>query len=210
MHPLLQKISDCVVNMDDDIIEEAVLEAIKEDSITIEEIYNKGLNDGMQRAVKLYDEEEYFIPEIIVCSDTLNLGIDTLRQSGLMKKETKGKVVLAVVKGDTHDIGKNIVGIMLEASGYEVIDLGSDCHEEDILEATINHNADIVGLSSMMTTTMRNMESVVNLFKSKSLNTPIIIGGGPITSEFANEIGATGYSSSGPEAVKLVNTILHS
>ncbi|MEF9951905.1 MAG: cobalamin-dependent protein [Clostridium sp.] len=208
MHPLLQKISDCVVNMEDEIIEEVIREAINEDSITIEDIYNKGLNNGMQRAVQLYDEEEYFIPEIIVCSDTLNLGIDTLRQSGLMKKDTKGKVILAVVKGDTHDIGKNIVGIMLEASGYEVIDLGSDCSPEDILEATVKHNPDVIGLSSMMTTTMRNMESVVDLFKSNSINKPIIIGGGPITKEFADEIGATGYSSNGPEAVKLINSLL--
>lgn len=208
MHPLLTKISDCVVDMEEELVEELIEEAINDPSISIEDIYNHGLNDGMLRAAKLYDEEEYFIPEIIVCSDTLNLGIETLRKSGLMKKGTKGKIILAVVKGDTHDIGKNIVGIMLEASGYEVIDLGSDCDENTILEEVINHNADIVGLSSMMTTTMNNMKTVIELFKSNNIHKPVIIGGGPITENFAKEIGANGYSENAPEAVKLVNRLL--
>lgn len=208
MHPILEKISDCVVDMEEDLIEDLIEEAINEPSISIDDIYTLGLNDGMLRAAKLYDEEEYFIPEVIICADTLNLGIDKLRASGLLKKQNKGKIVLAVVKGDTHDIGKNIVGIMLEASGYEVIDLGTDCSEEDILNAAIESDADIVGLSSMMTTTMNHMKTVVDLFKEKNINKPIIIGGGPITEKFAKEIGATGYSENAPEAVKLVDKLL--
>ncbi|MFR8869133.1 cobalamin B12-binding domain-containing protein [Paraclostridium sordellii] len=207
---ILQRICDCVVNMDKENIKGLVLEALQNKNISIEDIYDKGLNKGMVKSLDMFDNKEYYLSEIIVCSDTLNEGIDVLRSHGQIKKENKGTVVLSVVEGDTHEIGKNIVKIMIESSGYKVIDLGVNKSSETIIDEAINNNADIIALSSMMTTTMENMKTVINDLNSRKLNKrpKVIIGGGPVSNNYAIQIGADGYSENAPKAVRLIQKLM--
>lgn len=207
---ILQRICDCVVNMDKENIKGLVLEALQNKNISIEDIYDKGLNKGMVKSLDMFDNKKYYLSEIIVCSDTLNEGIDVLRSHGQIKKENKGTVVLSVVEGDTHEIGKNIVKIMIESSGYKVIDLGVNKSSKTIIDEAINNNADIIALSSMMTTTMENMKTVINDLNSRKLNKKpkVIIGGGPVSNNYAIQIGADGYSENAPKAVRLIQRLM--
>ncbi|HGL6449439.1 TPA: B12-binding domain-containing protein, partial [Clostridioides difficile] len=133
-----------------------------------------------------------------------------LKGTGKVKKKSKGVILMSVVEGDTHEIGKNIVKVMVEATGYKVIDLGVNRKSEDIIEEAIKNNVDIIGLSSMMTTTMENMKSVIDELNMIEIDKrpKVIIGGGPVSMEFAEEIGADGYSSNAPKAVKLINKLI--
>lgn len=205
---ILEQISECIVNMEKDEIKDLVTSAMNTESI--DDIYHKGLNDGMTKALKKFEEKEYYLPEVIVCADTLNEGISILKQKGEIKKDDKGTVVLAVVQGDTHEIGKNIVKIMMEASGYKVLDLGVNQKSQDIIDEAIKNNADIIALSSMMTTTMENMKLVINDLNKVNLEKrpKVIIGGGPVSRNFANEIGADGYSENAPKAILLIKKLM--
>ena len=206
----LKRISDCIVNMERENIKDLVLEALSNEELTIEEIYHSGLNDGMTRALDKFEEKEYYLPEIIVCADTLNEGISLLKEKGDIKKDSKATIALAVVEGDTHEIGKNIVKIMMEASGYDVIDLGVNQKSKNIIKAAIDNRADIIGLSSMMTTTMENMKTVISDLNNLKLEKKpkVIIGGGPVNKNFAEEIGADGYSENAPKAVLLIKKLM--
>ncbi len=210
MNDILTKISDCIVNMEERNIENLIIEALNCDDIDIDDIYNKGLNFGMNKAIELFENKKYYIPEVIVCADTLNKGLEVLRRYGKINKKSKGKVVFAVVKGDTHEIGKNIVKIMLEANGYEVIDLGVNRDNEDIIDAAIKEEAQVIGVSSMMTTTMTEMKKLIEKLDSINVQKKpyVIIGGGCITQNYAIEIGADGYSENAPKAVKLVDKLI--
>lgn len=207
---LLKKISDCVVNMDEDGIQGAIQDAI-DNGVPIDDMYQKGLSDGMLRVTELYEEKKYYIPEVIVCADTLKKGVMYLKSKGGDESTNGAKVVMAVVEGDHHEIGKNILKIMLEASNFQVIDMGLNVKAEDIVDKAIAENADVIGLSTMMTTTMKAMEDVVNLLEKKGCqqkNLPkVIIGGGCISQKYADEIGSDGYASNAIEAVKLVQQL---
>ena len=207
---ILLKISDAVLYMYEEKIDPLIIEALESPYINLEDIYEKGLNNGMLRAMEKLDNKEYFIPEIIVCADTLNRGLSIIEKHGKLKEKDKGKILLAVVEGDTHDIGKNIVKIMLDAAGYEIIDLGANVNLDYIVDKAIEEKVDIIGLSSLMTSTMKGMGKVVNNVKNLDRkNKPkVIIGGGPVTNRFCKKIGADGYSSNAPNAVKLVDNIV--
>jgi len=209
MKRILNEIAMCIVEMDEIKIEECVKKAIEE-NVPVEDIYMNGLNEGMKRVVQLYEEGKYYVPETIVCADTLYKGISVLKKSSTVEIKKKGKVLIAVVKGDTHDIGKNIVGIMLEAAGYDVIDLGYNVELDFIIEKAIEEKVDIIALSSMMTTTMKGMKPLIEKIKNRDLeNRPlVIIGGAPVSKRYADEINADGYSENAPEAVRLVNKLL--
>ena len=206
---ILKEISEAVVEMDEDEIGNFVKTAI-DDGIPLEDIYSKGLNDGMIRALNHYENKEFDIPEVIVCADILNKGIKTLEKYGELNSGEKEKVLITVVEGDTHEIGKNIVKIMLDAAGFDVIDLGVNNSSKEIIEVALRENVKIIGLSSMMTTTREQMRKLVKELKSMDLeNRPrIIIGGGSVTDNYSTEIDADGYSKNAPEAVKLINKIL--
>lgn len=206
---LLDNISNSIVNMDIHNIESKVNNAIKA-NVSVEDIYEFGLNKGMIEALQKYENKEYFLSEVIVCTDALNRGINVLKSLGKTKEKSKGKILVSVVEGDTHEIGKNIVKVMVESSGYNVIDLGVNRKSKDIIEEAIKNNVDIIGLSSMMSTTMENMKSVIDELNTLNLDKrpKVIVGGGPVDSRFANEIGADGYSSNAPEAIKLIELLL--
>lgn len=210
MENILNNIAECIVNMDDENIVKLVEKAI-ESKIPAEDIYMKGLNKGMKRVVELYEEGKYYVPETIVCADTLYKGIDVLKSIDTVKFDSKGKVVIAVVEGDTHDIGKNIVAIMLEAAGYEIVDLGNNVKLDYIIERSIEEKADIIALSAMMTTTMVGMKKLIDKLNSMGIEKKplVIVGGAPVSQRYANEIKAEGYSINAPEAVRLVNRLLN-
>lgn len=206
---ILREISDAVVEMNEDEISNLVKKAIEE-KVSLEDIYKKGLNDGMIRALDHYEQKQFDIPEVIVCADILNLGIKTLEGFGEISSGEKEKVLITVVEGDTHEIGKNIVKIMLDAAGFDVLDLGVNNSSQKIIETAIRENIKVIGLSSMMTTTREQMRKLVKELDSMNLeNRPkVIIGGGSVTENYSKEINADGYSRNAPEAVKLVNKIL--
>ncbi|NMB13835.1 MAG: cobalamin-binding protein [Gallicola sp.] len=207
----LEKVAEAVYNMDEDRIEILIQEAI-DSGISTVDIYEKGLSAGMVQVTKLYEENKYYIPEVIVCADTLNKGVQFLKGKGIQKESQGPKIILGVVEGDLHEIGKNIVKIMMEASDFRVVDMGLNVKAEDIVERAIEEKADIIALSTMMTTTMEVMKETVDLMKNKNIKDSekpkIIIGGGCISQKYADKIGADGYSKNAMEAVQLVRSLM--
>ena len=159
---------------------------------------------------KLFDKQIYFLPQLISSAETMKLAIELLEP--LLKRDIKenqlGTVVLATVSGDIHDIGKNLVTLMLKNYGFRVIDLGKDVPSKKIIEVATNEKADIIGLSALMTTTMLEMKEVIRMNKATGLNAKIIIGGAVITQSYADEIGADGYGKDAGETVMLVKKLM--
>lgn len=207
---LLQKLSDAVLEMEDEEVVALANQAIDEGLDAFEAI-DKGLTDGMERAGKLFEEEEYFVPELLMCSDTLNAGLEVLKPHLKVEEgAVKHKVVLGVVEGDTHDIGKNLVKLMLETSGFEIIDVGRDIPARQFVEVAKKEGAEIIALSTLMTTTMKAMEEVIEILKEEGIRDKykVMVGGGPISQGFANKIGADGYSVNAADAVRLAKSLV--
>ncbi|SHJ13324.1 5-methyltetrahydrofolate--homocysteine methyltransferase [Dethiosulfatibacter aminovorans DSM 17477] len=174
------------------------------------EIINSGLMAGMNVVGEKFKNGEMFVPEVLIASKAMNAGMEIIKP--LLKEgdvTSKGKAVFATVKGDLHDIGKKLVCMMMESSGYEVVDLGVDASPEKIIEAVKEHDADIVGMSAMLTTTMMAMKNTVEGLKENGLydDVKVMIGGAPVTDNYAEEIGAN-YSSDSTEAVELANRLM--
>jgi corrinoid protein of di/trimethylamine methyltransferase len=207
---LFQALSDAVVGMDEDRARELSIEAVNR-NIDAYIAIERGLVDGMGRAGELFESEEYFIPELLLCSDAMYAGLDILRPHLKIEdaNQRRFKVVIGVVEGDTHDIGKNLVRIMLEASGFDVIDLGRDIPAQRFVDTAVSENADVIALSTLMTTTMDAMAEVVEKLQTSNLRErfKVILGGGPISPAFAKRIHADGYANSAPNAVKLVKQL---
>src|SRR5208337_2716821 len=154
-----------------------------------------------------FETEEYFIPELLLCSDAMDAGLEILCPHFKHEEnEVRRKVVIGVVEGDTHDIGKNLVKIMLEASGFEIVDLGRDIPPQRFVDEAIKVQASVIALSTLMTNTMDGMADVIQLLQKANLRDrfKVIVGGGPSSQSFADRIGADGYASGPPAAVKLV------
>ncbi len=204
-----QRLSDAVVDMDE---EETVRLAEETVTLGIEayEAIDKGLVSGMMRAGDLFEKEEYFIPELLLCSDAMYAGLSVLQPH--LKKETgqvKSRVVIGVIEGDTHDIGKNLVKIMVETSGFEVIDLGRDISPRSFTEEAGRAQAQIIALSTLMTTTMEGMAEVIQILEHENRRGrhKVIVGGGPVSAAFAKKIGADGYAPNSSDAVRLVKDL---
>lgn len=207
---LLRGLSDAVVEMEEEKSVEIAKECI-EKGINAYEAIDKGLADGMNRAGVLYEEEEYYIPELLMCSDAMYSGLDVLRPH-LETKDTddKHKIVIGVVQGDTHDIGKNLVRIMMETEGFEVIDMGRDVPPRDFVNKAKEVGADIIVLSTLMTTTMDGMAEVIKILKEEGLKdkVKVMIGGGPISQGYATKIGADGYTTDASKAAKFAKELV--
>ncbi len=175
----------------------------------------KLLDDVLLKAInevgELFDKGKYFLPQLIASAEAMKLSIEYLEP--LLTEKNTGKdmptVVIATVEGDIHDIGKNLVALMLKNYGFRVIDLGKDVPKEKIIEAAKEYHAQVIALSALMTTTMQQMRHVINYAKEKEVDAKIIIGGAVITQDYADEIGADGYSKDAAEAVKLTKRILN-
>ncbi len=192
---------------------EKVLELVREaihQGRDAQKIIDESLIPAINHVGELFDKQIYYLPQLIASAEAMEGGIGELEPilAASRTGKSKGTVVIATVEHDIHDIGKNLVALMLRNYGYRVVDLGKDVPAEDIIDAAIREDADIIGLSALMTTTMMEMKTVVELAKEKGVTAKIIIGGAVITQGFADEIGADGYSGDAQEAVELVGRIL--
>jgi len=171
----------------------------------------RGLLEGVNRAGKLFDEEEYFVPELLIAADAMYAGLAILRPH--IKTHHTGfnrRVVIGVVQGDTHDIGKNLVRIMLEVAGFEVHDLGRDVPPQKFVETAIAVKADVIALSTLMTTTMERMGEVVSILEAEKVRNrfKVIVGGSPLSQQFSDRIGADGYAPKAAQAVELAKRLV--
>ena len=207
---ILTEVAANVEKGDSAAVKESVRKAISQ-NISAEEILKNGLIKGMESTGKKFKENEIFIPEVLIATRAMKAGMDIIRprltESGY---KTKGKIVIGTVKGDLHDIGKNIVSMMLEREGYEIVDLGIDVPKERFIEIIKKENPDIVGMSALLTTTMSYMREVAMAIDEEGLKSRIniIIGGAPITQSYADEIRADGYAADASSAVILVKNLL--
>ena len=207
---LLEKLSECVVEMEDEEVVDVANEYVESGYPALDGIM-EGLVDGMNKASDLYDEEEYFVTDLLLCSGAMYSGIDILKPH-LPVEENKGeklKIVIGVVEGDTHDIGKNLVKIMLDTAGFEMYDLGRDVPLDNFVDKAIEVGASLICMSTLMTTTMDGMRIVIEKLKEKGIrdNVKVMVGGSPISQKYANEIGADGYSANAVGAVKLAKRL---
>ena len=207
---ILEDIQNCVLDGELDEIKDLVQKAVDE-GIDPAAIINDGLIGGMNIVAPLFKSGEMFVPEVMESADTMNEGMQVVKP--LITDAdipTKGKVIIGTVNGDLHDIGKNLVVLMMESRGYTVIDMGVDVKEEQFVEAIKEHKPDIVGMSSLLTTTMMKIDDTIKMINESGLRdqVKIIIGGAPISQEFADDIGADGYSEDASTAVELCDRMM--
>jgi dimethylamine corrinoid protein len=164
----------------------------------------EGLAEGMMEAGEKYNRKEYFVPELLMCADALYAGLDILKPAVAAsgrKSEVKGSIVLGVVEGDVHDIGKNLVKLMFEVAGWTVYDLGKDVPLDKFVEEQMRTESDVVGISALMTTSMLAMPKVIKKLRAKNPKVRIMIGGAPVNPEVAEKYGADGYAKNAGTAV---------
>ena len=207
---ILQQISESLQRGEHEQVAELTRQAIDAD-LSATQILNDGLMAGMDVVGKRFGAHEIFLPELLLAARAMNAGIDLLKPlfaGGEMP--TQGKVVIGTVKGDLHDIGKNLVGIMLKGAGYEVVDVGSDVEADVFVDAVEKEGASVVGLSALLTTTMTGMREGVELVKTRGLQdkVKVIVGGAPLSKEFADEIGADAYGYDAGNAVEIVKEMM--
>lgn len=206
----LAKMAEMVLEMEDEDIADLCREYLAEGYDPKEGIFN-GLIKGMNEAGKLFAEEEYYISDILICSDAMNNGIDVLKEKiDSTDEDNIATAVIGVVEGDTHDIGKNLVKLMLETSGFKMIDLGKDVPVQKFVDEAVENNADFIMMSTLMTTTMANMKKVIDLLNERGIRDQfkVMIGGGPVSESFAKDIGADAYSENATEAVKVAKSLI--
>jgi len=177
--------------------------------ISTRQILDEGLIRGMEKLGEMFKNNEVFIPEVLVAARAMNAGLAILEPLLAKDKvEPKGLVVIGTVKGDLHDIGKNIVAMMLKGAGYKIVDLGADVAPEKFVEAAQAEKASIVACSALLTTTMIQMKNVIDALHNVNLKVPVIVGGAPLTQEYADRIGANGYAPDAASAVDVVNKLV--
>jgi 5-methyltetrahydrofolate--homocysteine methyltransferase len=190
-------------------VTELVEEAL-DSGVPVQEIINNGLTASMEVVGQKFENEEYYIPDMLASAEAVGAAMEILKphlaKSGV---KSKGKILIATVKGDLHEIGKNIVSILLRGAGYIVRDLGKDVETGDIITAVRKEKPDYLALSALLTSTMVNMEDVIRALKESGLRDSIkvVIGGAPLSQEYADRIGADGYGADGFHAVALVEAL---
>ena len=190
-----------MVEYEEEEVQEAAQAVLDQGYDALEAIMD-GLAAGMEVVGDLYDRNEYFVPEVLMCADALYAGLDILRPH-IPKDDghVNAQVVIGSVQGDVHDIGKNLVKMMFDVAGWEVHDLGRDVPLENFVEEQLKTDSEVVAMSAMMTTTMLGMKKVIEMIKEKNPNVGIMLGGAPVTQDVANLFGADGYAESAGNAV---------
>ncbi|NPV75491.1 MAG: corrinoid protein [Anaerolineae bacterium] len=210
MNEILRAIYSSIIDGEQKVTTAKVQEALDQGTEP-SAILNEGMVAAMAEVGKLFEEGEYFVPEMLVAARAMQSGLAMLKPY-LVKADVKssGKVVAGTVKGDLHDIGKNLVCMMLEGSAFEVIDLGSDVDPDKFVEAVHQTNADIVAMSALLTTTMPNMKVTIEALKAAGLRdkVKVLVGGAPLTQQYANEIGADGYAPDASRAVATAKSLI--
>ncbi len=204
------KVMQCVLEGDDETIAGRVQELL-DGGVAPMEVLQEGLIAGMNEVGRLFREEDLFLPEVLMAADAMKAGVAVVHP--LLNGETievPGTVIIGTVKGDLHDIGKNIVGMMLETAGFKVINLGFDVPPQDFCDKVRETGAEIVGMSSLLTTSMMQMETTIKLLQEQGLRSKVkvIIGGAPTSQEFAEKIGADGFSADALAAVELCKRLV--
>ncbi len=212
MKNLLENLSQNLINGNKEAVEKLTRQALKKE-VTARDILNKGLLPGMEVVGRKFREFEFFLPEVLVAARAMKAAMEIIKPL-LIETGVKpvAKVILGTVRGDLHDIGKNLVGMMLQGAGFEVIDLGIDVAPEKFVEMAKQEEVDLVGLSALLSTTMVSMKNTVEAFRNAGYRdkVKIIIGGAPVTKAYADEIGADGYAADAPSAADLAKALLKS
>jgi len=210
MHPTLQSIFEAILEGDADQVQtniQAALQAGIEPNLVL----NEGMIAAMREVGARFEAGDFYVPEMLISARAMQGGMALLKphlQQGDVK--SSGKVVIGTVKGDLHDIGKNLVALMLEGAGFEIKDLGTDVAAEDFIAALKAEKADILALSALLTTTMPSMKQTIEMVKAAGLRdqVKIIVGGAPVTEEYARLVGADGYSPDASRAVGLAESLM--
>ncbi|MHB8113895.1 MAG: cobalamin B12-binding domain-containing protein [Bellilinea sp.] len=207
---IIDDIKQAVIEGDATEVKKLVALAL-EQQVPAEEILKSGMISGMGEVGRLFEEGEYFVPEMLIAARAMQGGLGILRPA-LVEQDVKsaGKVVLGTVKGDLHDIGKNLVGMMLEGAGFQIVDLGTDVSPEKFIEAIREHQPDIVGMSALLTTTMPNMDKTIKAFNEAGVrqSVKVMVGGAPVTKKYAGEIGADGFAPDANQATAEAKKLL--
>ncbi|MFX0082140.1 MAG: B12-binding domain-containing protein [Candidatus Hodarchaeota archaeon] len=202
---------DSIVNLDEETAVELAYKAI-EDNMNLMDVIEKGFAAGIRKVGELWEEGEFFLPELMrgaqIMQNCLDLIIPHLEKG--TEGISHGTIVIATIEGDIHSIGKTIVGTMLRAYGFTVFDLGTDISAEKIIDVAIEKDADVIGVSALLTTTMFGQKKIIELLKERNLldKFKVILGGAPVTSSWVNECNADGFAENAIEAVKLVKSLL--
>jgi len=206
-HEILEVLKDAVVKGDEKLSTQKAQEAI-DNGMDPYKCIKQGLSEGMAVISDLYDKRQVFVPQILRSARAMNMAVDILKPLLKFDASTSGTVVLGVVEGDIHDIGKNLVKLLCEAAGFTIIDLGKSVSIDKFVEAAKLNKADIVGMSSLMTTSMIIMPNIIEAFKENNLHCKVIIGGGAVSQSYADKIGADGYADDAAKAVKLIEKLV--
>ncbi len=207
---IFEELADEVQKGNSESVEELTKRALSQD-VSAEDILNNGLVAGMNIVSKKFKNNEIFIPEVLISAKSMYSGLGIIKPLlAEANVQSKGKVVIGTVKGDLHDIGKNIVAMLLQGAGFDVVDLGADVPKEKFLEFVKNEHADILGMSALLTTTMIYMKETIEALKNAGLreNVKVIIGGAPVTESYAAQIDADGYAPDAASAVDLTKRLL--
>ena len=210
MDALLKPIYDGVMEGDQDMVMDGVKIAL-ENEVSAGAILKEGMMTAMAKVGELFEEGEYFVPELLIAARAMQGGLDILKPMLVAEDvEPIGKVVTGTVKGDLHDIGKNLVGMMMKGAGFEIIDLGSDVAPEQFINAVKESGAQVVAMSALLTTTMANMPTTIKAFEEAGMRdkVKIMVGGAPVTQEFADKIGADGFAPDASQAAKVALTFV--
>ncbi|MBN1212061.1 MAG: corrinoid protein [candidate division Zixibacteria bacterium] len=207
---ILEEISDCLQKGDDTRVREITRKAVEE-GLPPESILNDGLIAGMNVIGEKFKIHEIFLPDVLLAARAMYTGMEILKPLFIKgQMPTRGRVVIGTVQGDLHDIGKNLVGIMLKGAGFEVIDLGHDVPSQKFVDTAVAEKAGFIGLSSLLTTTMPSMKEVIELVKARGLSgrVKVVIGGAPVNREYAEEIGADSFAFDAMNAVDVFKHLL--
>lgn len=206
----LESIRKAIIEGQSKEVEQQVQSALQNGVVAATILYD-GLIPAMAEVGRLYEEGEYFVPEMLIAARAMKAGLSVLKPY-LLGEDVKplGKVAIATVQGDLHDIGKNLVSLMLEGAGFEIVDLGVNAEPEKFIEAVRSQQVDVVAMSALLTTTMTRMKDTIQALQTAGLReqVKVIIGGAPITQAFADEIGADGYAPDASQAVTLTKRLI--
>ena len=210
MESIIQSIRENVINGQKAEVELWVHKAL-DAKLPADEILNSGLIAAMKEVGARFEAGDFFVPEMLVAARAMQAGLAILKPlliSGGI--QSSGKVVIGTVKGDLHDIGKNLVAMMLEGAGFEIVDLGTDVGPEQFISAIKDSNAKLVGMSALLTTTMSNMKVIIAAMKEAGIRdqVKVLVGGAPMTDKFAKDIGADGYAPDASRAVTLAKDLM--
>ena len=210
---IFKKLMQAVIDGEEDDALDAANQAVSE-GVDALACINKGLMPGIQKVGELFSSGEFYLPELIIGADTMKSALNILEPAlvGDQQREVVGTVVLGTVEGDLHEIGKTLVGTMLTANGFKVIDIGVDQKHESFIEAAKESGADIIGASALLTTTMLQQKSLIEALKAAGMldKLKVMVGGAPVTETYAKEIGAHGYAEDAISSVDLAFRLMDS